>query len=87
MVLRLGVKYSILDANGPYWQSEGLDLLRQIILTLDNSVNSVTQASIIHANHSSPVCKIECGSGVTGKLSCRYFEPRTQPRRVTLPVS
>jgi len=56
-------------------QSESPDLSRQIILTLENSVNSVTQSLTIHVGHSHSVCKIECGPGVTGMLLCRYFHP------------
>ena len=56
-------------------QSETPDLSRQIILTLGNSVNSVTQSSTIHIEHYSSVCKIECGPGVTNILLCRCFHP------------
>ena len=56
-------------------QSESTDLSSQIILTLDNSVNSVTQSSNIHVGYSSCVCKVECGPGVTYILLCRCFHP------------
>jgi len=56
-------------------QSEGPDLSRQIVLTLDNIVNSATHSSNIHVGYSSSFCKIECGPGVTGTLLCRCFHP------------